>query len=123
MKKNPIYLFYEVVAYEPDGTPGDDGDVHYQCFHGAHKICTIKKSMRGNRNGVVSFHSLLPDQLNKALRPSQSQCIAHSLAVQWRHCVTILGHVHSGYLFLFPFPLLLAHCHGLLFRLGLVVDS
>jgi hypothetical protein len=55
MKKSPIYLFYEIVANGADGTPGDDGDVHYRCHHGAHKICTIKKSMRSNLNGEFSF--------------------------------------------------------------------
>lgn len=51
MKKSPIYHFYEIVANGADGTPGDDGDVHYRCLHGTHKICTIKKSMRSNLNG------------------------------------------------------------------------
>ncbi len=55
MKKSPIYLFYEIVANGSDGTPGDNGNVHYHCLHGAHKICTIKKSMRSNLNGVFSF--------------------------------------------------------------------
>jgi len=55
MKKSPIYLFYEIVANGPDETPGDDDDVHYCCFHGAHKICTIKRSMRSNLNGEFSF--------------------------------------------------------------------
>ena len=55
IKKNPIYLFYEVVANGSDGTPGDDGDVHYCCLHGAHKICTIKKSMRSNLTGEYPF--------------------------------------------------------------------
>jgi hypothetical protein len=51
MKKSPIYLFYEIVTNGPDGTPGDDGDVHYRCVHGSHKICTIKRSMKSNVNG------------------------------------------------------------------------
>ena len=55
MKKSPIYLFYEIVTNGSDGTPGEDGDIHYYCFHGAHKICTIKKSMRSNLNGAFSF--------------------------------------------------------------------
>ncbi|KAH9160626.1 hypothetical protein EDB89DRAFT_871052 [Lactarius sanguifluus] len=53
-KKSPIYLFYEIVANGADGTPGDDGDVHYRCLHGAHKVCTIKKSMRSNLNTLVN---------------------------------------------------------------------
>jgi hypothetical protein len=56
VKRSPIYLFYEVVASGPDGTAGDDGDTHYCCFHGARKICTIKRSMRSNLNGTV-FHT------------------------------------------------------------------
>ena len=55
MKKSPIYLFYEIVANGSDGTPGDDGDVHYRCHHGVHKVCTIKKSMRSNLNGAFSM--------------------------------------------------------------------
>ena len=55
MKKSPIYLFYEVVTNGPNGTPGDDGDVHYHCLHGAHKVCTIKRSMRSNLNGALSL--------------------------------------------------------------------
>jgi hypothetical protein len=43
IKEAPIYLFYEIVANGPDGTPGDDGDIHYCCLHHAHKVCTIKK--------------------------------------------------------------------------------
>ena len=56
MKKNPIYLFYEVVANGSDGTPGEEGDVHYRCLHGTHKVCTIKRSMRSNLGGA-SYHS------------------------------------------------------------------
>jgi hypothetical protein len=51
-KRSPIYLFYEIVTNGSNGTPGDDGDVHYRCLHGAHKICTIKRSMRSNLNGM-----------------------------------------------------------------------
>ena len=61
-KKSPIYLFYEIVTNGSDGTPGDDGDVHYHCLHGSHKVCTIKKSMRSNLNGMsymfVAHYSL-----------------------------------------------------------------
>ncbi|KAF8219965.1 hypothetical protein L208DRAFT_785578 [Tricholoma matsutake] len=54
LKKSPIYHFYEIVTNGPDGTPGDDGDVHYRCLHGAHKVCTIKRSMRSNLNVLVN---------------------------------------------------------------------
>lgn len=52
MKRSPIYLFYEITMNGSDGTPGDDGDVHYRCLHGSHKVCTIKKSMKSNVNGA-----------------------------------------------------------------------
>jgi hypothetical protein len=51
-KKSLIYLFYEVIANGSDGTSRDDSNVHYCCLHGAHKVCTIKKSMRSNLSGV-----------------------------------------------------------------------
>ncbi len=52
MKRSLIYLFYKIVMNGSDGTLGDDGDVHYHCLHGSHKVCTIKKSMKSNVNGV-----------------------------------------------------------------------
>ena len=52
IKRSPVYLFYEIVANGSDGTLGDDGDVHYCCLHGTHKVCTIKRSMRSNLNGA-----------------------------------------------------------------------
>lgn len=58
IKKNAIHLFYEVVPTGDDGKLGDDGDIHYRCLHGAHKVCTIKKTMKSNLTGVqhcVSF--------------------------------------------------------------------
>ena len=55
MKQSPIYLFYEIVVNGPDGTPGDDRDIHYHCLHGAHKICIIKWSMRSNLNGMAFY--------------------------------------------------------------------
>ncbi|KAF8801338.1 hypothetical protein BYT27DRAFT_7115152, partial [Phlegmacium glaucopus] len=64
--KSPIYLFYKIVTNGPDGTPGDDGDVHYRCLHGTHKVCTIKRSMRSNLNVLVNnlrIHVKPMDQL------------------------------------------------------------
>jgi len=55
MKWSPIYLFYEIVINGPDGTPGDDGDIHYCCLHGAHKICMIKQLMRSNLNSMAFY--------------------------------------------------------------------
>lgn len=52
IKKNPIHLFYEIVPTGNNGKLGDDGDIHYRCLHGAHKVCTIKKTMKSNLTGV-----------------------------------------------------------------------
>ena len=34
-------------------------DIHYHCLHGAHKLCTIRRSMRSNLNGVQHNFCLL----------------------------------------------------------------
>ena len=39
-----------MVTNGQDGTLGDKGDVHYRCQHGAHRTCTIRKSMKSNLN-------------------------------------------------------------------------
>ncbi|KAI0280551.1 hypothetical protein BC826DRAFT_975242 [Russula brevipes] len=46
---------YKVVPNASNGSPGDVRDVHYRCFHGTHKVCTIKKSMRSNLNVLVNY--------------------------------------------------------------------
>jgi hypothetical protein len=58
IKKNPIHLFYKVVPTGDDGKIGDNGDIHYCCLHGAHKVCTIKKTMKSNLTGAFNtvFH-------------------------------------------------------------------
>ncbi len=58
IKKNPIHLFYEVVPTSDDGKLGDDGDIHYRCLHGVHKVCTIKRTMKSNLTGTfnIVFH-------------------------------------------------------------------
>jgi hypothetical protein len=85
-KKNPIYLFYEVVANGPDGTPGDDGDTHYRCLHGAHKTCTIKKSMRSNLSGAFSFRCLL-DHSHKILSVLLNNLRVHVHSMYQFYCV------------------------------------
>ncbi|KAI9452265.1 hypothetical protein F5148DRAFT_1152263 [Russula earlei] len=52
VKRSPVYLFYEVISKGSHGSLGEDGDVHYCCLHGIHKMCTIKKKMRTN---VIQF--------------------------------------------------------------------
>ena len=74
MKKSTIYLFYEIVANGANRTSEDDGNVHYHCFHGAHKICTIKKSMRSNLNGAFSFFAALFFSQNVFSSCEQSAC-------------------------------------------------
>jgi len=87
VKKNPIYLFYEVIVNGPDGTLGDDGDVHYHCFHGVHKICTIKKTMRGNLSGAFSFCSLLLDLSHKFLSVLVNNLCVHVKPMYQLYCI------------------------------------
>ncbi|KAJ7917265.1 hypothetical protein B0H13DRAFT_1608453 [Mycena leptocephala] len=46
--KNPIYLFYDAVSKNAEGTVGKPGDKHYKCRHGNRKVITITKGMRYN---------------------------------------------------------------------------
>ena len=70
MKKSPIYLFYKNVANGPDGTLGDDGNIHYHCLHSSHKVCMIKRSMKSNVNGesyvLIAYHSLQTNMFNSS---------------------------------------------------------
>lgn len=34
-RSNPIYYFYEEVALNSEGLPGNPGDKHYKCYHGS----------------------------------------------------------------------------------------
>ncbi|KAF8144480.1 hypothetical protein K438DRAFT_1782764 [Mycena galopus ATCC 62051] len=43
--QNLIYLFYETVPKNENGSIGDPGDKHYKCHHGNRKIITITKGM------------------------------------------------------------------------------
>ncbi|KAJ6506011.1 hypothetical protein DFH09DRAFT_883395, partial [Mycena vulgaris] len=51
--RNVIYEFYERVDLNKYGVPGDDGDKHYKCLHGASKIITVKRSQKHSVNGLV----------------------------------------------------------------------
>ena len=110
MKKNPIYLCYKIVANRSDGTPGDDGDVHYRCLHGTHKVCTIKKLIRSNLNGVFFFYVAWP-QTNIFLstcelpsRPCQANVLtlfclqrsAQACNTWWSSLCLWTKHQHSG---------------------------
>ena len=53
--KNPIYLFYEKVERDKDGEVGADGDSHYRCYHGARKVCSVRKSMKYNLTGALAI--------------------------------------------------------------------
>ncbi|KAF8170047.1 hypothetical protein K438DRAFT_1773969 [Mycena galopus ATCC 62051] len=52
--QNPIYLFYETVPKNENGSIGDPGDKHYKCHHGNRKIITITKGMRYNVTKLVN---------------------------------------------------------------------
>ncbi|KAM6491786.1 hypothetical protein JOM56_012826 [Amanita muscaria] len=57
-RRNPVYLFYEVVPQNASGQPGDPGDKHYHCCHGNHKVLTVTKPMKSNLNGSCIFTSM-----------------------------------------------------------------
>jgi hypothetical protein len=50
-KRNPIYLFYEIVSKNAEGQSGKPGDKHYKCYHGNCKVLTITRAMRSSLNG------------------------------------------------------------------------
>jgi hypothetical protein len=50
-KRNPIYLFYEIVPKNAEGLTGKPGDKHYKCYHGNRKVLTITRAMRSSLNG------------------------------------------------------------------------
>ena len=53
--KSPIYLFYEKVECDKDGEVGADGDSHYRCYHGARRVCSVRKSMKYNVTGMPAI--------------------------------------------------------------------
>ncbi|KAJ7081954.1 hypothetical protein C8R44DRAFT_992262 [Mycena epipterygia] len=52
--KNPIYLFFDVVKTNSEGSTGKPGDKHYKCRHGKGRIITVTKAMRCNIGGLTS---------------------------------------------------------------------
>ncbi|KAJ7440563.1 hypothetical protein B0H11DRAFT_1750650, partial [Mycena galericulata] len=54
--KNPIYLFFDVVAKNSEGSTGKPGDKHYKCRHGNGRIITVTRAMRYNVGGACSFN-------------------------------------------------------------------
>ncbi|KAJ6609173.1 hypothetical protein B0H10DRAFT_2194010 [Mycena sp. CBHHK59/15] len=52
--KNPIYLFYDMVPKNSEGSVGKTGDKHYKCRHGNGRIITVTKAMRYNVGGLTT---------------------------------------------------------------------
>ncbi|KAJ7495644.1 hypothetical protein B0H11DRAFT_1910397 [Mycena galericulata] len=52
--KNPIYLFFDVVAKNSEGSTGKPGDKHYKCRHGNGRILTVTRAMRYNVGGLTT---------------------------------------------------------------------
>ncbi|KAJ6582858.1 hypothetical protein B0H10DRAFT_1962360 [Mycena sp. CBHHK59/15] len=52
--KNTIYLFYDVIAKNSEGSAGKRGDKHYKCRHGNGRIITVTKAMRYNVSGLTT---------------------------------------------------------------------
>ncbi|KAF8799534.1 hypothetical protein BYT27DRAFT_7263832 [Phlegmacium glaucopus] len=61
LKKSPIYLFYEIVTNGPDSTLGDDGDVHYRCLHGTHKVFLVN-NLRVHIKPIYQLYYILKDR-------------------------------------------------------------
>ncbi|KAJ7907502.1 hypothetical protein B0H13DRAFT_1879547 [Mycena leptocephala] len=74
--RNQIYLFFDVVEKNSEGSTGKPGDKHYKCRHGNGRIITITKAMRHNV-GVVRHSRVdnapqegLPGHVSPLLRSS-----------------------------------------------------
>ncbi|SJL11777.1 uncharacterized protein ARMOST_15186 [Armillaria ostoyae] len=59
-KQNPIYLFYESVDVDANGSSGSPGDRHYKCYHGNRKVLTITKAMWSSLNGLIGHLKHFP---------------------------------------------------------------
>ncbi|KAK7433563.1 hypothetical protein VKT23_020717 [Stygiomarasmius scandens] len=51
---NPIYLFFEQVLLNAQGSPGAPGDKHYKCYHGKRKVLTVTKAMKSCVTGLTN---------------------------------------------------------------------
>ncbi|KIM78191.1 hypothetical protein PILCRDRAFT_11410 [Piloderma croceum F 1598] len=51
--RNLIYLIYETININADGHAGQPGDKHYKCYHGNHKILTVRRAMKSSLNGLT----------------------------------------------------------------------
>ncbi|KAF7289712.1 hypothetical protein MIND_01344300 [Mycena indigotica] len=49
------FLFFERVELNAKGQAGLDGDRHFRCLHGDHKVITITKKMKSSTNGLVGY--------------------------------------------------------------------
>ncbi len=54
VKRNPVYLFYEVVSQNTSNMVGDPGDKYYKCYHGNRKVLTITRAMKSSLNGMYT---------------------------------------------------------------------
>jgi hypothetical protein len=48
----PVYLFYELVPLNANGTVGEIGDKHLKCYHGNWKVLAITWKMQSSLNGT-----------------------------------------------------------------------
>ena len=82
-------MFYEIIANGQDGTPGDDGDVYYRCYHAdkhsCHKICTIKKSIKNNYTGEVSFLRFVIFLTESSVLVSNLHVHIHTMFLLYNH--------------------------------------
>ncbi|KAJ7489773.1 hypothetical protein B0H11DRAFT_1912769 [Mycena galericulata] len=54
MYKNPVYLFYDKVTKNAEGSTGKPGDKHYKCRHGNGRIITVTRAMKQNLSGLTT---------------------------------------------------------------------
>ncbi|KAJ7808621.1 hypothetical protein B0H13DRAFT_2385778 [Mycena leptocephala] len=52
--KNPVYLFYDKVTKNAEGSTGKPGYKHYKCRHGNGRIITVTKAMKQNLSGLTT---------------------------------------------------------------------
>lgn len=51
---NKIHLFYQQVTLNASGHLGNEGNKHYKCCHGNHKVFTVTKLMQGCLHSMYS---------------------------------------------------------------------
>ncbi|KAF9038806.1 hypothetical protein BDZ89DRAFT_1110304 [Hymenopellis radicata] len=51
---NSIHLFYERVSLDENGKPGQEGDMHFRCFHRRRKVFTVTQSANHHLGKLIN---------------------------------------------------------------------